>query len=92
MAAARAREIELRTAQRAHELCEIEEALAFVDEVIGMLKADLMSLPARVTRDLAIRRDIEKGVTTILNKTADRLAAQGKMLRAGNEASLRAQA
>jgi hypothetical protein len=85
VATARAKEIELRTAQRAGELCETEEALAFVDEVFGMLKADLMGLPATVTRDLSIRRDIEKAVNDILNRTARRLETQAKTLQADGE-------
>jgi hypothetical protein len=82
---ARAKEIELRTAQRAHELCETEEALAVVDDIFGMLKSDLMSLPARVTRDLAIRRDIEKAVTDVLNGASARLEARAETLRADGE-------
>ena len=82
---ARAREIELRTAQRAGLLCETEEAFAFVDDVFGMMKADLMGLPAMVTRDLNIRHDIEKAVATILNNTAARLDSRAKTLRPNGE-------
>jgi hypothetical protein len=78
---ARAREIELRTAQRAGDLCKTEEAFAFVDDVFGMMKSDLMGLPAMVTRDLNIRRDIERAVATILNNTAARLDARAKTLK-----------
>ena len=46
-----------------------------------MMKADLMGLPAMVTRDLNIRRDIETAVATILNKTADRLKSRAKTLK-----------
>jgi hypothetical protein len=89
VAAARAKEIELRTARRAGELCETEEALAFVDDVLGTLKADLMALPAMVTRDLKIRRDIEKGVNDILNRTSARLELQAKTLQPDGEIALR---
>ena len=81
VAAARAREIELRTAQRAGELCETEEALAFCDEVFGGLRSDLGGLPAMVTRDLSIRRDIETAVNSILNKTSGKLEKQAKTLK-----------
>jgi hypothetical protein len=88
VAAARAQEIELRTAQRVGELCETEEALAFVDEVFGMLRADLSGLPA-ITRDLAIRHDIEKAVNDILNRTAARLERQAQSLQANSEIASR---
>ena len=89
VAAARAKEIKLRTAQRAGELCETEEAFAFVDEVFGMLKADLFGLPAMCTRDLDVRRSIETAVNSILNKTASRLEERAKTLRADGEVALR---
>jgi hypothetical protein len=81
VATARAREIELRTAQRAGVLCEVDEALAFCDEVFGGLRSDLGGLPAMVTRDLSIRRDIETAVNSILNKTSARLEEQAKALK-----------
>ena len=84
--------IELRTAQKAGELCEVEEAYGVLDEIFGMLKADLFGLPAAVTRDLNVRRDIEKGVTDILNRTAAKLEARARTLRADGETALRPQA
>ena len=87
--AARAREIELRTAQRAHILCETDEALALADDVFGNLRSELSGLPAMVTRDLEIRSEIEKGVNEILNRTAKRLATRAQDLRATGEVALR---
>ena len=87
--AARAREIEMRTAQRAGILCETDEALALADDVFGMLRSDLSGLPATVTRDLEIRSEIEKGVNEILNRTAKRLALRAQDLRANGEVALR---
>src|ERR1700730_7150430 len=86
---ARAPESERRTARRAGELCETDEAVAFVDEVFGMLRSDLTGLPAMVTRDLSIRRDIETAVNSILNKAAARLDLQAKALRADGEIASR---
>jgi hypothetical protein len=65
----------------ADDACETEEAFAFVDDVFGMMKSDLMGLPAMVTRDLNIRRDIEKAVSLILNNTAARLDERAKTLK-----------
>jgi hypothetical protein len=86
---ARAREIELRTAQRAHELCETEEAVALVDEIFGGLRSDLSGLPAMVTRDLEIRRAIEAAINTVLNKTAAKLEEQATSLRKDGEIAVR---
>jgi hypothetical protein len=89
VSAARAKEIELRTAQRAHILCETDEALALADDVFGTLRSELSGLPAMVTRDLEIRSEIEKGVNEILNRTAKRLASRAQDLRATGEVALR---
>jgi hypothetical protein len=86
---ARAREIELRTAQRAGELCETEEAVAPVDEIFGGLRSELAGLPAMVTRDLSVRRDIEAGINSILNKTAAKLEEQARTLQADGEIASR---
>jgi phage terminase Nu1 subunit (DNA packaging protein) len=85
VSAARAREIELRTARRAGELCETEEAIAFADDVFGMVRSDFSGLPAMVTRDLNIRRDIEKAVNDILNRISARLVMQSNALAKSGE-------
>lgn len=56
---ARAREIEVRTAQREGELVPIAEATAFVTRIVGKMVSLLAALPARATRDVALRRRIE---------------------------------
>jgi hypothetical protein len=55
---AKAREIELRTAERARELIEFDEACAVLDDIIGGITSDLSGLPAAATRDLAMRRHL----------------------------------
>ena len=87
--AARAREIELRIAERSHKLVDIDEAYALLDDVFGGFRSDLGGLPATVTRDLNIRRDIERGVNEILNRTAKRLASRVQDLRATGEVAVR---
>lgn len=70
--AAKAREVELRTARSEHTLIETAEALAAIDEVVGTAKAGFSALPARITRDVELRERIEAEVDAIW----DRLAAQ----------------
>jgi len=57
---ARAREIELRNAVREGRVIEIDEAMAIVEEMIGLFRAETAGLPARVTRDLQFRKTIDK--------------------------------
>jgi hypothetical protein len=54
--AVRRREIEQRMAIRDRDLIDIVKHDAVFDEAIGMLKAELIGLPARITRNIEFRR------------------------------------
>jgi phage terminase Nu1 subunit (DNA packaging protein) len=56
---AKAREIELRTAERAHELIEIDEAIGALDSILGAVISELAGLPGAATRDLGMRRHLD---------------------------------
>lgn len=79
---ARAKEIELRTAREENRLVELEEALSFVDGVIGVLKSEIYGIPARVTRDLELRRRMVTELDDIFRRTADRYEQDTRSLRA----------
>jgi phage terminase Nu1 subunit (DNA packaging protein) len=68
---ARSREVELRNAQREGRLIELDEAVAAVEAIMGMLRQQLAGMPARVTRDLELRRTMETALHDILDHTAD---------------------
>lgn len=75
---ARAREIELRNAQREGRLIEIDDALDAVDKLVGTMRVELAGLPARVTRDLQLRRTIETAINDILQRISD-IAEQSEL-------------
>jgi phage terminase Nu1 subunit (DNA packaging protein) len=82
VAEARARQIELRVAREAGELCQTSEALEFVDDVLGTMKADLLGFPAQMSgRDRDLQDRIEAGVDQILRRAADRCRARAQELR-----------
>ncbi len=68
---ARAREIEVRTAERLGKLVAVEEFDAMIDELCGVFRTELSGLPARVTRDVALRRTIEREINGMLGRIAD---------------------
>ena len=72
---ARAREIELRNAQREARMIETDEALAAIDALVGLFLTLLSGLAARCTRDLQVRRVIEGAVFDIRNQLADLAAS-----------------
>lgn len=74
VADARAREIEIRTAERERELIPLTDALAHTNEVIGGMVARLEGLPAAFTRDLGERRKLETLIDAIRTDVADRAA------------------
>jgi hypothetical protein len=84
---ARAREIELRNAVREGRLIEIDEAMAAVEQMIGLFRAETAGLPARVTRDLHFRKTIETAVNDILERVADIAAERGRAVAAARVAS-----
>jgi phage terminase Nu1 subunit (DNA packaging protein) len=68
---ARSREVELKNAQREGRLIELDEAIEAVEEIMGLMRQQLAGLPARVTRDLQLRRTIETAVNDNLDRLAD---------------------
>ena len=73
---ARAKEIEVRTAERLGKLVPLEDFDAFVDLVCGLFRAELGGLPARFTRDLPTRRALEREINELLTRIADVLDAK----------------
>jgi hypothetical protein len=80
---ARAAEIEIRTAERTRRLILLEEALESNAALCGFVRTEFGALPARFTRDLNMRRTIEKDVNDSFARIAARLNEEAAALRAG---------
>ena len=80
---ARAREIELRIAEREGRLMPTEEALAVMDEIVALCRTEFQTIAARSTQDVGQRREIEKQANESLQRISDKLAARGGDVRAG---------
>jgi hypothetical protein len=83
--AAKAKEIELRIAREDHNIVALDEALDFVDEVIGVLKSDLLGLGASVSRDASVRTHIDERVNDILQRALARLQTSAHEIRKGDQ-------
>ena len=83
VAAARAAEIEQRTAVRNRELIPMEEAIEAMDELVGVVRSEAASVPARITREVPLRRKIEAEVDAMLNRIADALTLRSKAIETG---------
>lgn len=57
-----------------------------LDEIVGMFKTELSALPARLTRDLALRRTLEAETDRVQGQVHDRLAAYIAALKETGEA------
>lgn len=53
------RAAELRNAQTEGQLIELEEAFAVLDQIVATFRIGLDGLPARITRDIALRKQIK---------------------------------
>jgi hypothetical protein len=85
--AARQKEVELRIAERSRDLIDVREHSDIVDEMAGMFVAGLSALPARVTKDMAMRRQIEAECDAIRNDLAALAAKKARDVGAGGPAS-----
>ena len=84
----KAKEIELRMAERCHSLIEREEAVDATRDILGVVLTGLGSLPARVAgKDLTLRRRIESEISAIRQTAAKRLKQQSESLRTTGEAT-----
>jgi hypothetical protein len=81
---AKAREIEMRIAERERDLIRYEEAETALEAVVGMVRTEMGGVAARVTRDLPMRRAIEKAINEGLTRIVDRLAVEVAALQKGD--------
>lgn len=84
---ARSREFELKNAQREGRLIDLDEVLAAIESIVAMFRLQLSGLPARVTRDLQLRRTIETTIHDILDHIADLATESAQALGARRAAN-----
>lgn len=68
---ARAREIELKTAEREGSLMDVEEVRAVVAQWAGVIRTGLNSIPARLSRDMTFRRKIETEIDDVFRQATE---------------------
>ena len=79
---AKAQDIEVRTAQRLSRLIPIEVYEEMIDNVAGVVRSEFAGLAAACTRDLTLRRIIEREVNARLRRIAEHAMAQAIRLEA----------
>lgn len=79
----RARNLKLRNDKAELTLVDMKLAVATVDFIIGELRADLSGLPARISDDLGVRRELENGIDQVLGQLAGRYEEAGEALCEG---------
>lgn len=84
---ARADEINLRIAEKRRDLIPIEDHRLAMDLVAGAINRAFTGLPARVTRDVALRRQIEAIVYECRAEVAAAIAAGNDLAATGRDAS-----
>ncbi|MGF3026702.1 hypothetical protein ACQVP2_28270 [Methylobacterium aquaticum] len=74
---ARVEQLELRNEREREALLRHArtEALALIDEFAGPLRSDLLSIPARLTNDLVLRRQLEGQIEEAFGAASKRAAA-----------------
>ena len=82
----RARKLRIENDREERLLIETEEAIATLEDIVGTIRAELSGLPVRATRDMDLRRKLEKDVAGILERTIERLGKRLAALQAGDAA------
>jgi hypothetical protein len=72
----------LRIAEQEGRLMEVSETEELIDQMCALFRTGLGSLPARVTRDLQIRRAIDAAAFDIMTKIANVAEERAKVLEA----------
>lgn len=75
--------LEMDTAEKRRELIPIEEHNLVMTTVFGSLKSEFLGLPARTTRDMAVRVELDREIAAALNRAAAKLSSLADDWRAG---------
>jgi phage terminase Nu1 subunit (DNA packaging protein) len=84
--AAKATEVELRNLERSGQLGRLDEMTEVFDSAVAKLRTALDGLPARVTRDVALRRKIEDEIRAALTRACDAMERGAEALSATAQA------
>ena len=82
---ARAKEIDLRIAIKQRDLVPLDDAMSAMTSLCGSVRQSIDGLPARITRDLGLRRQIEKEVNEVLIRISSGAEKLGEALAAGSD-------
>lgn len=80
---ARAREVELRIAERERNLIPTEDAIEVVDMIIGAFRQEMDSLPAAYTRNIEDRKKLEALIDAAKNRLGETYANAKRTARTG---------
>jgi len=79
--------LQMSNAKDANDLIEIGEALAAMENLVGLVRSEITSIPARVTRDMTERRKIDEIVNDGLSRITKQLEKEAGALRKSGAAS-----
>ena len=82
---ARTRAAEQRIAREDRTLIPIEDAMAAIEETTAVFVVGIESLPARLTRNLQIRAELEEMVFKIREEVAETIGKRARNLQEGTE-------
>jgi hypothetical protein len=80
---ARALELEIKVAERRRDLIPVDDARDDLAEFLAITTAEIRGLPARVTRERALRVRLEDEINASLARMADRAAETRRKLESG---------
>ena len=82
--AARTQEIQLRIDREMRKLVPVEDALAMIDDVFGVLRSEQTGLATAITRDIELRKKIEEGIDESYNRAVARIKRDTAAIKSGD--------
>lgn len=77
--------LELQTAEKRREVIHIDEHHAVLDLIVAKVREEVIGLPARVTRDMDLRRKLETEAHATLNRLSKSLDDAAEAIRRGDK-------
>lgn len=80
----RTRRLKIQNDRDEGRLVDTDDAVDAIDMILGPVKTELLSIPARMTKDVALRRQWEDGINEVLKALAGRQTEAFEDLRSGS--------
>jgi len=77
--------LEMEMAEKRRQLVPVEDVRVVLDSAAGLMRSEMMAVPARFTRDVADRKRLDGIIATAMNKVADGMDEKAAAIQTGED-------